>query len=230
MPNLSEFLIYTGETSLPIILWSIFAGVFIAAIASFVIKIKFGAFMQALLKNDASSPEKAMTLAETGIKAGFFVKFGLRSHASYKNLMVAVTDDGKYYANAAYTSEPPILKSFTLRQTKGKKSRIKESSVDTTNTEGIRDTKGIRNNEIEQTAETEIKVSTSKERVKFDIYKARYYIPKELHDRAASLYFGKPTKFVAMLGILVALGVVIAFSENIIIGLIDFMNNFIEGL
>ncbi len=219
MPNLSELLIYNGEVPLSIILWSIFTGVFIAAIASFIIKVKFGAFMQALLNNDASSPEKAMTLTDTGVKAGFFVKMGLKSHASYKNLMVAITDDGKYYTNATYTDEPPMLKTFSFRHTKTKKSRIKDETV----------TENEQNSTVTEEIQT-TSYNQPKQRVKFDICKARYYIPPELHDRAASLYFGKPTKFIAVIGILIALGVVIAFSENIIIGLTDFMNNFLDGL
>ena len=219
MPNLSELLIYNGEVPLSIVLWSIFLGVFIAAIASFIIKVKFGAFMQALLDKKASSPETAMTLADTGIKAGFFVKMGLKSHASYKNLMVAITDDGKYYANAAYTDEPPVLKTFVLIHTK-KKSRVKDKASEATE---------VKTTEAQPEPQTEAATATptytpSKQRVKFDIFKAKYYIPPELHDRAASLYFGKPTKFIAVIGILIALGIVVAFSENIIIGLTDFMN------
>lgn len=221
MPNLSELLIYNGEVPLSIILWSIFIGVFIAAIASFIIKVKFGAFMQALLDNKASSPETAMTLADTGIKAGFFVKMGLKSHASYKNLMVAITDDGKYYANAAYTDEPPALKTFVLIHTK-KKSRVTDKA-----SEAAPENTQIRETETTQPVSTNY--TPSKQRVKFDIFKAKYYIPPELHDRAASLYFGKPTKFIAVIGILIALGVVFAFSENIIFAIISFMNNSFNG-
>lgn len=227
MPNLSELLIYTGETPLAVILWSIFIGIFIAAVASFIIKIKFGAFMQALLKNDASSPEKAMTLAETGIKAGFFVKMGLRSHASYKNLMVAITSDGKFYANDAYTDVQPSLKTFSFRHTKTKKSRIKESS-ESSAAENAEEAIDVSNLSEDTTTEAETTYSGKKERVKFDIFKARYYVPREHHDRVASLYFGKPTKFIALIAVLIALGVVVAFSENIIIGLTDFMNDLIK--
>ena len=221
MPNLSELLIYNGEVSLPIILWSIFIGVFIATIASFIIKVKFGAFMQALLDNKASSPETAMTLADTGVKAGFFVKMGLKSHASYKNLMVAITDDGKYYANTTYTDEPPVLKTFVLIHTK-KKSRITDKASDPS-------TENAPSEETKTARPVSTDYTPSKQRVRFDIFKARYYIPPELRDRAASLYFGKPTKFVAVIGILVALGVVFAFSENIIIAITSFMNNSFNG-
>lgn len=221
MPNLSELLIYTGEVPLSIILWSIFIGVFIAAIASFIIKVKFGAFMQALLDNKASSPETAMTLADTGIKAGFFVKMGLKSHASYKNLMVAITDDGKYYANSAYTDEPPVLKTFVLIHTK-KKSRVTDKTA-----EPAPENTPIAEKETKQPVSTDY--TQPKQRVKFNILKAKYYIPPELHDRAASLYFGKPTKFIAVIGILIALGVVFAFSEGIIIAITDFMNNSFNG-
>lgn len=221
MPNLSELLIYNGEVPLSIILWSIFIGVFIAAIASFIIKVKFGAFMQALLDNKASSPETAMTLADTGITAGFFVKMGLKSHASYKNLMVAITDDGKYYANSAYTDEPPVLKTFVLIHTK-KKSRVADKTA-----EPAPESTPIAEKETKQPVSTDY--TQPNQRVKFNILKAKYYIPPELHDRAASLYFGKPTKFIAVIGILIALGVVFAFSEGIIIAITDFMNNSFNG-
>ncbi len=218
MPNLSELLIYNGEVPLSIILWSIFIGVLIATVASFIIKVKFGAFMQALLENKASSPETAMTLADTGIKAGFFVKMGLKSHASYKNLMVAITDDGKYYANSAYTDEAPAFKTFVLIHTK-KKSRVTDKANEP----------AAENEQTEADKPVSTNYTASKQRVKFDILKAKYYIPPELHDRASSLYSDKPTKFIAVIGILLALGLVFAFSENIVIGLTNFMNNLIGG-
>ena len=148
---------------------------------------------------------------------------GLKSHASYKNLMVAITDDGKYYANAAYTDEPPVLKTFVLIHTK-KKSRVKDKASDVTEvktTEAQSEPQSKPQTEASATATAYVQ---PKQRVKFDIFKAKYYIPPELHDRAASLYFGKPTKFIAVIGILIALGIVVACSENIIIGLTDFMN------
>ena len=51
MPNIMDLLIYDGEFNLSIMLWSLFIGISIAIIVSYVIKIKFGAFIRFILDN-----------------------------------------------------------------------------------------------------------------------------------------------------------------------------------
>ena len=51
--KLSDLLIYTGEVPLKIIIWSIYIGVVIAVIASFVTKSNFGKFVSALIEKAA---------------------------------------------------------------------------------------------------------------------------------------------------------------------------------
>lgn len=135
MPNLSELLYYTGEIPLQLIVWSMFAGVVIAVIAGYLIKARFGAFIRKLLENEINSPEKAVTLDELGIKRTLFIKFGLKSHSNYKNLLVAITEDGKYYANNAYTDEPPTIAEQTVIKRKRHRDVTKELSSNGTEDE-----------------------------------------------------------------------------------------------
>lgn len=112
-----------------------FAGVVIAVIAGYLIKARFGAFIRKLLENEINSPEKAVTLDELGIKRTLFIKFGLKSHSNYKNLLVAITEDGKYYANNAYTDEPPTIAEQTVIKRKRHRDVTKELSSNGTEDE-----------------------------------------------------------------------------------------------
>ena len=107
MPNLSELLYYTGETSTQLIVWSMFIGVALAALAGYFIKTKFGLFIRKLLENEINTPEKAATLEELGLSKKLFLKLALRSHSNYKNMVVAITEDGKFYANNSYSDTNP---------------------------------------------------------------------------------------------------------------------------
>ncbi len=256
MPNLSEILIYTGETPLILIIWSLFIGVAIAAIISYIVKVKFGAFMQTLLKINANSPETAVSLEETGLSKSIFVKIGLKLRSNYKNLMVAITDDGIFYANDIYTPDPPIFKEFVFIRRKRKSKLMNSEKAEEKTTENNEEvveesaiSKRIRlENEREaakeptpeeleaednnQKLEEYIKYTENlpRERVKFDIKTAKFYIPPELHDRAASIYISKPMLFVHVLIGLLGFAIVALFAENIITLLTDFLNDFISGL
>ncbi len=246
MPNLSEILIYTGEIPLELIIWSLFVGITLAIIASFIIKVKFGAFVNKLLALEANSPESAVTLGESGLSSSFFVKIGLHSRANYKNLLVAVTDDGKYYANEYLTEIIPSFKDFSYSR-RAKKSKIvesnaqKEGSAETELEESalskrlraeqekaeslksnVSETEGI-SDKIDFEKYLELTNKMPKERVKFNIKTAKYYIPKKLHDRASSLYISTPTMiFQLILGIL-ALAVVAIAAIPVINMLLDFI-------
>ena len=303
MPNLSELLYYNGETSTQLIVWSLFIGVIIAALAGYFIKSKFGVFIRKLLENDINSPEKAVTLEELGLNKKIFIKLGLKSHSNYKNMLVAITEDGKYFANNAYTTEIPAFKEFIVVKRKRTNDAIKESkaedeavplsglakilqskekaesektfsgktsgkeaseiassettitekdsfSVDTSTENALYNTKNKEkapNNDI-NTENSNEQVSTSadinnptsskevdgarfselpKERVKFDVTKARYYIPPEIHDRAYSLYHaktGKSNAFIQIVLLLIVLGLIATFSGNLVSGFTDFLS------
>ena len=130
MPNLSELLYYNGETSMQLITWSFFIGVVIATVAGYFIKTKFGAFIRTLLEKEIDSPEKAATLEELGLNKKLFIKYALRSHANYKNMLVAITEDGKFYANNEYTDNEPAFKEFIVVKRKRGSDIIKETKSD----------------------------------------------------------------------------------------------------
>ncbi len=250
MPNLSELLIYTGEIPLSLIIWSLFVGISIALIASFIIKAKFGAFMHALLKMNANSPENAVSLEETGLKRSFFVKIGLRSHANYKNLMVALTPDGKFYANGLYTDIPPVFKNFIFQKRKRKKSRISDEKEAASTEETIQESstaarlraekeRSEQKSSIETNAPeldkdeqlamfSKITKELPRKRVNFNISDAKFYIPPELHDRAASIYKSKPTLVIHIILSIIALALVALAAEPIIKLLSDFLGNLIS--
>jgi hypothetical protein len=65
-----------------------------------------------------------------------------------------------------------------------------------------------------------------KQRVKFDVTKARYYIPPEIHDRAYSLYntkTGKSSGLLVAIILLIALGFIVTFSGNLVSGFTDML-------
>ncbi len=284
MPNLSELLYYNGEISLQLVVWSLFIGVVVATVAGYLIKIKFGAFIRKLLENKIDSPEKAVTIEELNLKNKIFIKFGLKSHTNYRNMLVAITDDGKFYANDTYTDAPPLFKEFSVVKRKRHPDVIKETKSDDSpaplselarvlqtkerlstekanddaektpltnlidsknaeinpkNTETATKCAETENNDdttvSEQALATTDKNSTfastytdaQRQRVKFDVNKARYYIPPETHDRAYSLYHtksGKANNFVLTVILLIALALVATFSGNLVSGFTDFIS------
>ncbi len=313
MPNLSEILYYTGEISTQLIAWSLFAGIVIATIAGYLIKSKFGTFVRKLLENEIDSPEKAVTLDELGLKKKFFIKFGLRSPGNYKNMIVAITEDGKFYANNAYTDQIPVFKEFTIIKKQRRSDKIKESknqktkennenadvelsglakvmqakekaanekttheSINKTVSEELsieknqlndnsrstkivtaalntvsdqnyikesnNDTKTNENDKKTENLESDFEKTTSKDigktkfemqkqRVKFDIKKARYYIPREIHGRAYSLYHAtsKKNTIVPIIIFLIILALIVTFSGNLISGFTEFIEDIGSG-
>ena len=212
MPNIKDILIYSGEFNLKVMLWSLFIGISIAIVISYVIKIKFGAFIRYLLEKNASTPETAISLDEFGRGGRFIIKFCLKDHNNYKNMLVAATEDGKFYSNCRYFDVAPAFKQYVF---KTKKSMYGDEAE----TESV---------------QTEAPISqydpNFKQRVNFNVDTAKFYIPEELHDRAASIYFGKPTKLIAVIGCIVAFGILISFADNLTEMLVDFMEGFIDKI
>ena len=216
MPNIKDLLIYDGEFNLKIMLWSLFIGISIAIVISYVIKIKFGAFIRFILDKKANSPETAITLDEFGAAGKLFIKFCLKDHNNYKNMLVAITDDGKYYTNCRYFDSAPAFKQYVFK--------TKKSMYDTEEVENNQNT----DTQSENTTLVSQYDPNHKMRVNFNVDTAKFYIPDELHDRAASIYFGKPTNLIAVLACIIAFGVLISFADNLTEMLVDFLQDFID--
>ena len=79
--------------SLKYIIIGLFFGIIFAAISAFYNRRVLGDFIRALIKADATSPEKAKTLAELGFDKNGFVKTSLRNGCTLKNSTSCVEFD-----------------------------------------------------------------------------------------------------------------------------------------
>jgi hypothetical protein len=213
MPNLSELLYYNGEIPLTLIVWSIFIGVVVAVISGYIIKSKLGSLVRNLLDKGIDSPEKAVSLSDLGLQKSFFIKLALKSPINFTNLLVAITEDGRFYSNNTYTNEPPSFKEFSVIHKTKKGTAAAPAEKDGELKEEIADVT-IECNELSDTEKTEFK----KERVKFDVLTAKYYIPKQVYSRAFSLYSEKPTRLLPTIALLVILALVAVFAGKLVSG------------
>lgn len=71
--DLSSLREYNGMT-LELVIWSLFIGVIIGAVATVYIKRVLGSFVRRLLESDATAPECAKTLDEAGLTHNVFVR------------------------------------------------------------------------------------------------------------------------------------------------------------
>ncbi len=129
--NLSDIFLTDGTISPKLMLWAFYLAVVIAAIIYHLINVQLSKLVKKLLETGADSPENAVSLAESDVQVGFLTKMCLKSPANYKNLLVAITADGKYYANTCYYDEPPKFKTLRAitRQRKSRVSDTKEEAV-----------------------------------------------------------------------------------------------------
>jgi len=241
--ELSDIFIYRGSTPIELILWSFYIAIVIGTVIMYLTKAKFGKLIHALLENGACSPENARSLDEIGVKPSIFIKLGLKNHLNYKDLLVAITEDGKYYANTVYTDEPPELRTL-VAITRKKRSRITEaektdetgaetdaeslasdsSAPNITVTEPISETSSAAdtaNTEAEREAKTQ-----KPERVKFDVLSARYYIPSEIHAKVRTLYKDSSIKLHWVIIVLIALGIITYFAGFVTEELIRMLQTF----
>lgn len=79
--------------SLKYIIMGLFFGMIFAAISAFYNRRVLGKFIRALIKADATSPEKAKTLAELGFDKNGFVRTSLRNGCTLKNSTSCVEFD-----------------------------------------------------------------------------------------------------------------------------------------
>ena len=251
MLDLSELLLYNGTTSINFIVWSLFIGIVIAIIASLFIRIVFGAFVRNLLKNDIDTPEKAVTLKESGFAKNFIVKIGLKQMNSYNNCIVAITEDGKYYSNKQYTDELPKFKNIIIKR-KLRKSRIekledkaikkkaklikkhpelftdeeKDEIKEKIKKEKIVETPIIENN----TSDEPIDPHFVPKRVTFKTSNARYFIPQELKARAYSLYDDTQSKIILIIATVILLAIIASSVNKIVTMILDFIKDIIDQI
>ena len=79
--------------SVKYIIIGLFFGIIFAAISAFYNRRVLGKFIRALIKADATSPEKAKTLAELGFDKNGFVRTSLRNGCTLKNSTSCVEFD-----------------------------------------------------------------------------------------------------------------------------------------
>jgi hypothetical protein len=94
-----NFTFKNPTTTLPIIIWGIYAGFVIAGILSYYNKNYLGAVVRALVKKGANSPENALTFEEAGISGGFLRRravFG--DNALSKYVEIANSEECQYPA------------------------------------------------------------------------------------------------------------------------------------
>ena len=86
--------ILTSSTmSFELVIWCTYIGCVIAAIMSLYYKRFLGAFIRAILDNEAFTPEDAMTLKELGFHNNSFIKYQLRGRGVFSGLVFTDKDE-----------------------------------------------------------------------------------------------------------------------------------------
>lgn len=239
--NLSQIFLSDGTLSPTLIIWLFYIAVVIGTIVYFAVNYRLSKIIARLLELDATSPETAVSIADADLKNTLFLRACLRSPASYKNLLVAITSDGKYYANMRYGDTPPVFKE--LRAISGKnKSKITENGTteaeisdessaknqgaeantqDITQ-EALKPQEVLKAQEVlEETAISQEVLGT--ERIKFQPLTAKYYIPKEIHDKVKGTYKSGKVNVYILIGVLIGLGVIAGIAGYFINDIIDML-------
>jgi hypothetical protein len=209
--NLTDIFLSDGSLSPTLILWAFFLAVVIATVIYYLTNAQLCKLISKLLEIGADSPEKAVYLKDAEINLNFLLRFSLKSPINYKNLLVAITPDGKFYANSFYTDTPPVIKELKaitrIRRSKVKEKKstpekesetnsLKETATEVAIIEG--NTDAVNGDVVprENTPKTqeilpqnqEVYTQNTPQRVKFEPLYAKYYIPKQVHDRVKNLY------------------------------------------
>ncbi len=192
--NFSEIFLNNGTLSARLILWLLYFAIIIGTVFYYTVNNRLGKIVLKLIDLDATTPESALTVEDAGINYGFFTKMCLKSPMNYKDLLVAITSDGKFYANMHYSDTEPKLK--TLKAiTRKRKSRVGESEPEQT--------------EVEEPIIIDAKAP---EKITFNTYTAKYYIPKEVHDKVKGVFKPSKTNVFLIIGGLILLGVITYFA------------------
>ena len=207
--NLSDIFLSDGSLSPTLILWTFYLAVVIGTVIYYLTNAQICKLVSKLIEIGADSPETAVYLKDTEISLGFLLQLSLKSPINYKNLLVAITSEGKFYANSFYTDTPPAIKELkAITRVKRSKVKEKDNTPDTENTEAhLKATDTITAeetaNNITEALNTKESISQTQEntpknqavytqntpqRVKFNPLNTKYYIPKQVHDRAKNLY------------------------------------------
>jgi hypothetical protein len=200
--NWSEIFLTNGRISPVLIIWAFYVAIIISTIVYYSVTARLGKIVTALLNANAIDPESALTISDAEIKPNLFTKICLRSPMNYKNLLVAMTSDGKFYANMKYTDDQPQFKQLTAI-TRKKRNRIKNESAEASKDEDI---------EVVEVSSTTNSAYEKPERVKFNPFTAKYYIPKEVHIRANGIFKPSKTNVLMLIGALIGLGIVLYFA------------------
>lgn len=83
----SELVKQSKGQSLGIVIWALFFGILLACLLALYEKRVIGSYVRALLSKGAKSPEKALTLAETGFRKNAFVRSALRRKTALSSLV-----------------------------------------------------------------------------------------------------------------------------------------------
>lgn len=87
-----NFEIYNPTISLDMLVWCIGAGVGAGAVAAYLRRAVIGRAARRLLKAEADTPEKAMTLAEIGLAKNPLVRLALRSGGSLRRVVLCANE------------------------------------------------------------------------------------------------------------------------------------------
>lgn len=88
-----ELLRKAGGSSFELAVWGMYFGIFLACLLALYEKRVIGGFVRTLLKKEAFSPEKAMTLQELGYGKNPFVRGALRGKTALSSLVYMPGED-----------------------------------------------------------------------------------------------------------------------------------------
>ncbi len=83
-----NFELYNPTISLEMLVWSVGAGVGIGAVATYLRRDVVGKAARILLKREADTPEKALTLAEMGCEKNLLIRLALREEGTLRREIV----------------------------------------------------------------------------------------------------------------------------------------------
>ncbi len=102
--------LYNPFVSLELIVWSVFIGIIIGALASLYNKRIIGSFVRTLLSANAKSPEEALSVHELGFDKNKFVLIALRNGSTLRKLVYCTENAAK---SGKYNIGDKIQKFFT---------------------------------------------------------------------------------------------------------------------
>lgn len=218
--GLSDLLIYDGTTPIPLIIWAIYTGLTIAVISSYIVRNKYGKFVSKMIEIGATTPENAVKLDNLEINGKYFIKFALKNPQNYKDALVAITSDGRYYTNYRYTTEAPILKMHrAIARTK--KSRVKSYNAQKDEATKAQTEETVIAPEQELTNDANV----TRERIKFSVEDARYYLPVENHDKINGIYNEKKSKLSFLIFALIIGAIITYYATPIIEQILQMWSN-----